>query len=160
MTQDPTSGICKALRVAGASAAFVLAGPAWSSGSHPIFVGATVLPAGNCQFSNAGASALSFGSIDPSSAANAVAKVDIPYRCNGGAAATVAWSVSSDGGLYKSAANAPRLRHASNPSRYMRYSLDLPASGSSPRNTDLTMTVTGTLSAAEFQNALAGDYTD
>ena len=138
-----------------------LAFPGWCSGSQQrLAIGAVVLPAGNCQFTNAGTAALAFGQIDPSSSGNAVARVDIPFRCNGGASPTVAWSVSSDDGLHKAGANAPRLRHATNAAHHMRYSLDVPAPAVAPKNTDLTMTVTGTLAASEFQNAPGGDYRD
>ena len=160
MTPDSIPVRRKALRFALVLAALTAPGSALPSGSQAISVGAKVLSAGNCQFNNAGASALSFGAVNPSSSSDATAKVDIPYRCNGGAAATVAWSVSSNDGLNKAEPNMPRLRNAASPSHYMRYAIETPPSGASPKNIDLTMTVIGTLAAAEFQNALAGDYTD
>lgn len=160
MKLEPICGLSEAMRFALAAAAMIASGAAWGGGSHALSVGARVLSAGNCQFNGAGPSALSFGAIDPSSSSDSTASVDIPYRCNGGSAATVSWSVASDDGLHKSASNTPRLRHVSNPAQYLRYSLYTPAPGASAKNVDLTMTVKGTMAAADFQDALAGNYAD
>ena len=132
-----------------------------ASSSHVLSVGAIVVSAGNCRFNTAGPSALSFGAIDPSSSSNATASVNIDYRCTGGGAApTVVWGVGSNDGLYKTAANAPRMRHAVNPAAFLNYSLNTPMSGTSPKNVNQTLTVTGTVAAADFQNAPAGSYSD
>src|SRR5712664_2369637 len=75
----------------------------------------------------AGSHAIAVGAIDPASLSDSTASVDIPYRCTGGAAQTLAWSVSSNDGMYRSAPNTPRLRHIADPTRYLPYSLNVPA---------------------------------
>lgn len=68
--------------------------------------------------------------------------------------------IVSDDGLYSSGANAPRMRHGVNVAQFMPYSITLPQSGTVPKNTNQTLTVTGTVLVADFQNALAGAYSD
>ena len=140
-------------------AAVAAAGAASAAGGHTLAVGATVLSNSNCRFSNAGPTALAFGAIDPSGTGNRTATAAVGFRC-GGSVAVAVYSVSSDDGLYESGANAPRMRHATDLTRFLPYSLDLPQSGSVPRNVNQTLTVTATVLTADYQNALAGAYAD
>jgi spore coat protein U-like protein len=144
-----------------AVAVLLLPGIAAAAGSHVLGISAIVVSAGNCRFNNAGPSALAFGAIDPSSGANSTASVNIDYKCSGGGAApTITWAVTSDDGLYKTAPNSPRMRHTVNAGAYLKYTLNTPLSGTSPKNVNQTLTVTGTVAPADFQNALAGAYAD
>ena len=132
-----------------------------AAGSHSLTIGATVLSAGNCRFDNAGPTALTFAPIDPSSLANATVSANIAYRCTGGGAApNLTWSISSNDGLYETGAGAPRMRHGVDPTRFLPYTLNVPASATVPKNTNLNFTVIATVLVADFQNAIAGTYTD
>lgn len=128
------------------------------AGSVTVTVGAVVLSNHNCRFSTAN-STLDFGAIDPSSTTNATASVVIGYRCSGGAP-TAFWNITSDDGLYETGANAPRMRHLVNPSEHLPYSLNMPAAGSAPRNTNQTFTLTGTITPSQFATAIAGSFRD
>ena len=133
--------------------------PCFGGSSMTLNVGATILSTSNCRFTTAGPTALPFGSIDPSSTANVTHDALIGFSCSG-APGTAVYSVTSDDGLYETAPGANRMRHATNTSLYLRYSLNTPISGAVPRNTDRTLTVTGTIAALDFQDAAAGDYAD
>lgn len=142
--------------------AFLLALPALAgaaSGSHSLAIGATIVSGGNCRFSDAGPTALNFGPIDPSSPAIATTSANIQYRCTG-SAAMVTWAISSNDGLYETGPGAPRMRHAVDPTKFLPYTLNVPASATVPRNTNLNFTAVATISVADFQNAIAGSYAD
>ena len=142
-----------------ASCALAVATSAAASGSQAVNIAAVVLGNSNCRFTSASPSALDFGTIDPSSAANATASVTIGYRCNGGSA-IVTWNIVANDGLHPAGPGAQRMRHATNLTQYLPYSLNLPTSGTVPRNTNQTMTLTGTVTPAAFQTAIAGSYAD
>lgn len=143
------------------AAACVLAASTFAaaSGSQAVNIAAVVLGNSNCRFTTASPSALDFGTIDPSSAASATASVTLGYRCNGGSA-IVAWNIDANDGLHPAGPGAQRMRHATTFTQYLPYSLSLPASGTAPRNTNQTMTLTGTVTPAAFQTAIAGSYAD
>ena len=130
-----------------------------ASPTHTVAVGAVVITRNKCQFSNGGPTALSFGTIDPASTANATATATIGFRCSGSSPIAI-YNVTSDDGQYETGAGAPRMRHATNAGEFLKYAINVPQSGSVPRNTNQALTVTGTVLAADFQNALAGAYAD
>lgn len=130
-----------------------------ASGSQTVNISAVVLGNSNCRFTSASPSALDFGTIDPSSAVSASASVTIGYRCNGGSA-IVTWNIVANNGLHPAGPGAQRMRHVTNLTQYLPYSLNLPTSGTVPRNTNQTMTLTGTVTSAAFQTAIAGSYAD
>ena len=68
--------------------------------------------------------------------------------------------IFSNDGLYSTGANAPRMRHGINLATYLPYVIDVPQSGTVARNVVQTLTVTGTVLVADFQNALVGAYSD
>lgn len=142
--------------------AAVLAGaclPVAAAGTHALAVGATVLSASNCRFADAGPTALSFGTIDPSSTSNKTVSTSIGFRCSG-SAGTAVYSVTSDDGLYESGPGAARMRHATDTTQFLKYTVNLPQSGSVPKNTNQAITITGTVLVADFQNAIAGTFSD
>lgn len=144
-----------------ACALCLAAGPASAAGSQALAIGTTIISSGNCRFQTPGPTLLDFGNIDPSSTSNATASVGIPYRCNGGGnVATLTWFVSSDNGLYETGPGLLRMRHTVNPARFLPYALNLPASGTVPKNSTNTLTVNGTILVADFANAIAGVYVD
>ena len=144
---------------------FVIAGlaipgsAAMAAGAHSISVSATILSKNNCSFTVAGPSVLAFGVIDPSTTSAVTASVSMTFRCTG-SNPVATYFVSSDDGLYETGAGAPRMRHATDTSQYLPYTLNLPQSASVPRNVVQTLTITGTVAVAAFQNALAGAYAD
>jgi hypothetical protein len=53
------------------------------------------------------------------------------------------------------------MQNGTIPSEFLPYFLALnPATGNVPKNTNQTLTVTGTIRRSDFQDAYAGTYTD
>ena len=149
----------KSLR--GLAVALSLAMPlaAGAADNYTLAIGATVLSKSNCKFNSAAGSTLDFGNIDPSGATNATATVNLVVRC-GGSAATAAYSITSNDGLHSTGPAQPRLQHTVTATAFLAYTLNTPLSGTVPKNTDTAVTLTGTITPASYQNALAGAYAD
>lgn len=130
---------------------------AQAAGSHAITVTATVLSKNICRFS-APTSTLALA-IDPASGAAASGGTTLSIRCMGSGALAV-WSLSNDSGLHGGGPTALRMRHATDPLEYLNYSLAYTNAGSVPKNTDLAIPLTATVTPASFVNALPGTYSD
>ena len=122
-------------------------------------VSAVVLSKSNCKFSTS-ATDLSFGTINPGSPSDATASATVQFRCMG-SAKDATYYISDDDGLYEDGPDGNRMRHSSVAAEHLRYTITLsPTSATVPKNTYQTLTVNGKVKAADFQNALAGDYLD
>jgi spore coat protein U-like protein len=129
------------------------------AGTATLAVSATVLTKSNCLFSTRTAT-LDFGALDPANPVNATANATIPFVCRG-SAPIATFAVSGDGGRYSSGPGNRRMRHATNLSEFLPYTMTLsPASGTVPKNAAQTLTVTGTVLGSDFRGALAGSYAD
>lgn len=148
----------RALLVALAASAALAGLRVHAANSGTLTLSATVLSKNVCKF-NTTATALNFGTIDPTSTAPVTVSLSLSYRCNG-SDAVATWSVGSDDGLNETGPGQPRMRHTTSPAFYLPYSLSFPASGNAPRNVNQTMTVTGTVMPAAFAAAIAGSYSD
>jgi spore coat protein U-like protein len=148
----------RTLLVAAATAAALLALRAHAANSGTLTMSATVLSKNVCKF-NSTATALNFGTIDPTTTAPVTVTLSLSYRCNG-SDPVATWSVGSDNGLHETGPGQPRMQHTTSPAFYLPYSLSFPASGTAPRNVNQTMTVTGTVAPAAFAAAIAGSYSD
>jgi spore coat protein U-like protein len=139
----------------------LLAGLAWNAAladTALVSVSAVVLSKNQCKL-NAKSATLAFGTIDPSSTANATASTSLTMRCVG-SSPTAAFSITHDGGLYGLSVGANRLRHATL-TRYLPYQFSVsPAAGTVARNTDQTITVSGTMTPSDFGDATPGVYSD
>ena len=124
---------------------------------HGLTVSATVLTKNNCRFATAASTVTLI--IDPSSDAAATASATVATRCQG-SAPTASWSLSTGNGLHGSSPTTLRLQHATNVTEYLPYSLAFPATGSVPKNVWQNITLTATVSPADFQNASSGAYSD
>lgn len=147
--------IALAMAAAGAFPAAALA-----AGSHTVFINAVVLSKNICTF-NTSNSTINL-TIDPSGSTNASQTGTVVFRCVG-SAPTASYGVTNNSGLWGSSPAALRMRHADTvtyPSEYLAYSLSYPPSGTTPKNTSTTMTVTATVSVANFQNAAVGAFAD
>lgn len=133
------------------------ASSALAGGGHVLTVSAAVLSKNNCRFSSA-ASTLSLA-IDPASGAAATASTSVSVRCTG-SAATANWSMTSDNGLYGSSPSALRMRHGTDATQFLPYSLAFPASGTVAKNVWQALSLSATVLPADFQNASPGAYSD
>lgn len=148
------------LRAWAAAAAIGLAtaGLTASAAGATLTVGATVLSASNCRFQAGSGTLLNFGAIDPSSATNATASVTLVIKCTG-SAPSATYAISAGAGLYN-AAGTRRMRHTVNTGEFLAYSLTEPLSGTIPKNVVSNVVLSGTITPAQFANALAGSFAD
>lgn len=118
---------------------------------------ATVISKSNCKFSTTTA-ALAFGTLDPGNPVDVTRTATLTVRC-GGSAANATYLITDDDGLHQS--GAERMQHALTSTEFLPYSFSYaPASATILKNADQTITVTGTVTGANYQNALAGSYSD
>lgn len=135
------------------------AGWAMAAGTNTLTVTAAVLSKSNCKF-NSATSTLNFGVINPSSVVNANASTTVNFVCNG-SALNATFFIFQDYGLYKTGPGANRMRHATVLTEFLPYSLVLnPTSATVPKGVTQTLTISGTVTPASFQSALAGNFAD
>jgi hypothetical protein len=138
---------------------FMVAGIGYASDSNVVSVTATVLSKSQCKF-NSKTSNLNFGNLDPANPIDKTTSTSITFRC-GGSAPNATFSITDDDGLYETGPDANRMRHTTITTEYLPYSLTLnPTSGTVPKNTDQTLTITGKVKGVDYQDALAGSYSD
>ena len=128
--------------------------------THTLTVTATV--SGNCSFNTAGPTALNIatgaGVIDPSAAGPATGSASVTFRCTTGVTSAIA---ANDGVN----ATGPGARRVSNGAgAFMPYSLLLTNAAQvgtgHGAGQDKTLTVDASITAANYQNATAGAYSD
>jgi spore coat protein U-like protein len=69
--------------------------------------------------------------------------------------------ISDDDGLYETGPNANRMRHTTLGTEYIPYTFTLnPTSGTVPKNSTQTLTITGTVNGVTYQDAATGNYSD
>lgn len=155
-----TMGNTRFVRIA-VSSCLLLSSGAGMAGSASLDVSATVISKHNCLFQG-NTSALSFGAIDPLGSGNATATTTVSFVCHGNPHNALAYTVSHDGGQYDTlAAPSPKMLRQTAPFDPLPYSLNLtPTNGTAPTNTQVDITVTGTILATDYQNARAGAYQD
>lgn len=129
-----------------------------SAGTATVSVSATVLTKNVCRFDSKSL-ALNFGDVDPASPTDVTAIATIGFRC-GGSASPAMFAIVADPGLH-GIGGFPRMQNGAVSSEFLPYFLALdPVTGSIPKNTPQTLTVTGTIRKSDFQDAYAGTYTD
>lgn len=126
-----------------------------AGGTQNLNVTATVT--GLCKFSSA-VQTFTFGTLDPSAAvATAGSGASVTYKCTKGTAAT---SVTASNGANFSAGR----RRMSNTTDFIPYSLTV-AGGTQTglgfsAGKDLSLTLTGSVAAADYEDVSSGSYTD
>jgi spore coat protein U-like protein len=138
------------------------AGSAFAAGNTVMSVSATILSNSNCRFRTPTYN-VSFGVLDPMSGLDVTASATTVIRCVGSAPLMV-YMVTHDSGLYETGPGMNRMRHTTDPTAYLPYSLVIsPDTDSFPREVapqDHFVTVTGTVLATSYQTALQGNYAD
>lgn len=138
-------------------AAFLLgaalaAASAFGAGSNTLTPGATVV--GTCKVKTA-PGILNFGSIDPSGASNVTASTSFSMQCT---KSTVSTAATDNGGANFSA-GTKRMKHSVTATAFLPYTItysgDTGFTGQGfGAATTKTVTVNGTITPAQFQNAL------
>ena len=122
-------------------------------------VTATVVSKNVCKFATNNLD-VPFGTIDPSLATNKTVTVTTTFKC-AGSSPTATFAITVNDGLFSTGTNARRMRHATIATEFMPYDLTVsPLSGSVTKNVNQTVTVTGTVLPADYQNRSAGGYSD
>ncbi len=137
-----------------------------ASGTASLSVTATVLSNSTCSFTS-GTSTLNFGTLNPANNTNASATTTIDFRCWGNWGnwlGNITFYISDDDGLHRAGPDAPRMQNTSHPAEFLPYNISLsPASGTISFLGGWfgqTLTVTGTVTAANYRDAYVGDYSD
>ena len=133
--------------------AATVAAPAFAGDAATLAVSATI--SSTCKFTT-GSFTMNFGALDPSAAANQAQATGITYKCTKGAAAT---SFSFDG-----AAVSPTSVNITNGTDNIPVALSWAApatvgTGFGAGSTAISMTVNGSILAANYANVSAGAYT-
>ena len=124
-----------------------------------VVVNATVLSKSNCKF-NSASTALNFGNLDPSNLIDKSVSTSITFRC-AGSAPNATFFISDNDGLYETSPNANRMRHTTINTEYIPYEFTLnPTSGTVPKNSTQTLTISGTVNGVAYQDAATGNYSD
>lgn len=128
------------------------------AGNGTLTVAATVISKNNCKF-RSGAATLNFGALDPGNTNDVTRTASMRFRCQG-SAPMATFAFSTDDGLNESAPGATRMKHATE-NEFLPYSLSLsPLSGTVPKGEEKTLTITGTVTSANYRSAYAGNYRD
>lgn len=152
-------GSRRCVAVLAGALACIAAAPAASAATGTLSVSAVVLTASNCKFRPGSGSLLDFGTIDPSSLTNKTANVTLVVRCQG-SSDPATFVVTAGDGSFSTGPAQPRMRHAVNVAEFLGYSLNTPVSGTIPKGVDSNVVITGTVTPAQFQNAIAGAFSD
>ena len=134
-------------------------GLSFAGGTDIYTVSAVVLSKNSCIFSTTTA-ILNFGILDTANSNDVTPSTSFNFICHG-ASNPATFSMDQDYGLYKTGPGANRMRHATNTTKFLNYTLTLnPSSGTVPKNQAQTLTVSGKVLATDYQNAYAGSYSD
>lgn len=122
-------------------------------------VSAFVVSKSNCKIDTANL-LLDFGTINPASTATATASVNGVVSCNGGKDPDVAVALTLGNGN-NAAGGMRRMQHTTVASEYLRYGLSIsPANVIIKKNTGFTFTVSGTIMGSDYNDVMAGNYSD
>jgi spore coat protein U-like protein len=135
-------------------------GPTAQAESGSLAVSAVVLSRNSCRITGPSNLTLPFGNLDPASATNATATVSTTIRCTG-SDNFATYAFTADSGQNPQGAGNRRMRHGTVVTEFLPYALSIaPASATIPKGTTQLITITGTITPAQFQNVLGGLYSD
>jgi spore coat protein U domain-containing protein, fimbrial subunit CupE1/2/3/6 len=125
-----------------------------------VSVSATILSQNQCKFANPSSQTLAFGTLDPLNAVDVTTQVQFSFSCNG-KDNPATFSITDNDGLYETGPDRNRMQNLTTPSAFLPYTLVYsPTSGSVPKGSSQTLTVTGTVKGSDYQTAYVGDYSD
>lgn len=127
-------------------------GVAAAAGSTTLAVSATII--GTCKFVAASTPLAFGGAIDPSSGSTLSPTASVLYQCTKNTASLGITGVAGAHTMNTTPANTTPLSYT------LAISGDTSPGQGFGAGTNLTATVTGTMTPAQFQNAIAGSYTD
>ncbi|MCS7311675.1 MAG: spore coat U domain-containing protein [Acidobacteria bacterium] len=135
-----------------------VAGLVWAADTATVAVSAVVLSDNDCRFRpQSPLVTLNFGTLDPANPIDKTVSTTLTFRCRG-RDRTVVWAIEDDDGLYETGPNQNRMRHTTVLTEFIPYVI--PRTGTTPRNQDVTVTLTATVRDVDYQNAFVGNYAD
>ncbi len=138
----------------------LIATTGYAGDNTTVSVTATVLSKSNCKFRPPKTAALNFGTLDPANPVDKNASATIIFYC-AGSAPMATFFISDDDGLYETGPDASRMKHTTITTEYLPYSFTVsPTSGTVLKNTDQTLTISGTVLGVDYQDASVGAYSD
>jgi spore coat protein U-like protein len=148
----------------GVAAAWLVLGVAsgaQAADTGPMALSAVVLSKSNCKFKSGSTNvAIDFTSVDPTATGPLTKTTSVSFKC-AGSSNNASWSITGNNGQhYSSGLGMRRMQHSTVATEFLPYSLNVPASGTAAKNADVTVTITATLAAADYQNARMGTYSD
>lgn len=135
--------------------------PAWAADTAVVSVAAVVVSDNDCRFRPRSPTVtLDFGTLDPANPIDKTVSTSLTFRCRG-RDRTVVWAIEDDDGLYETGPDQNRMRHTAVLTEFISYTFDvIPRTGTSPRNRNVTVTVTATVRGVDYRNAFVGNYAD
>jgi spore coat protein U-like protein len=128
--------------------------------SGSLSVSAVVLSRSSCRITGQSSLTLPFGNVDPASATDATATVSTTIRC-AGSDNFATYAFAAGDGQNPLGAGDRRMRHGTVVTEFLPYGLSIaPASATIPKGATQLITITGTITPAQFQNVLGGLYSD
>ncbi len=113
-----------------------------------------------CTFHNPPPTAMNFGNLSPANTTDAIATSTARIRCTGGVSGAYPFTpLLSDDNGQNGIGRQHRMRNTVNPAEYLPYTITYPVVAVS-QNAPSSITITGTVSAADYQSAWVGGYTD
>lgn len=129
------------------------------SASTTVPVTGTVLSKGKCTFNTHGTT-INFGTLDPANPVDKTITASIVFRCQANGTAPLVFDIIDNYGLNETAPGRNRMRLAAT-TDYLNYTFTYtPSSGSTPKNTNVTVTMTGKVFGSDYQDAVPGSYSD
>jgi hypothetical protein len=123
---------------------------------------ATVLSKNVCKLSSTNVLLMDFLAIDPSSKSDVTKQLTWTFVCKG-SSSTVAWAMSAGNGQNASGTGQRQMLNTSitTSTLLLPYSLTIsPSFGTATKGATVSVTLTGTVAAADFQVAWPGSYSD
>jgi len=139
------------------------AGLSWADTST-LAVSAVVVSKNNCKFAT-GTSPVAMVTnngtgIDPSLTAIATGNSTATFTCNGASSAAT-FTVTTNDGAHASGPGLRRMQHATLATNFLPYALAVsPSSATVSKGTPVTVTMTASVLSIDYQDAVAGTYSD
>lgn len=133
--------------------------PVRTAEAETLNVSATVISKNVCLIL-AGATTLNFGAIDPAGTADITRTATMRFMCFG-SSPMATFAFSSNDGMYETGPGANRMRNNVVTTEFLPYNISLsPQSGTVPRWSLQTLTITGTVTSPNYRSAYVGNYRD
>jgi spore coat protein U-like protein len=114
-----------------------------------------------CRFRNPPPTAMNFGNLSPANTTDAIATSTARISCTGGPGSAYPLTpLFSDDNGQNGIGSQHRMQNTVNTTQYLPYAITYPVIAVNDSNAPTSITITGTISAVDYQNAWVGGYSD